>query len=42
MFPVFSVKTFTKKLCKSAFKKTGLILFRPKVVLDKIKEYGGV
>jgi len=42
MFPVFSAKTFTEKLCKSAFKKTGLILFRPEVVLDKMKEYGGV
>ena len=39
MFLVFSAKTFTEKLCKSA---TGLILFQPEVVLDKIKEYSGV
>jgi hypothetical protein len=42
MFPVFSAKTFTEKLCKSVFKKTGLIPFRPEVVLNNIKEYGGV
>jgi len=42
MFPVFSTKTFTEKLCKSAFKKTGLIPFWPEIVLNKMKEYGGV
>ena len=39
LFLVFSDRTFTSKLCISAFKKTGLIPFNPSVILDKIKEY---
>ena len=42
IFLVFSAKMFTEKLCKSIFKKTGLILFWPEVVLDKMKEYSGI
>jgi hypothetical protein len=42
MFPQFSSHTFTEKLCKIAFRKTGLILFNPSIVLDKMKEYGGI
>jgi hypothetical protein len=42
MFLVFFAKTFIKKLCKNVFKKISLILFWPKVVFDKIKEYSGV
>ena len=42
MFPQFSSRTFTEKLCKSAFQKTGLIPFNPSIVLDKMKEYGGI
>ena len=33
---------FTPKLCKSAFRKTGLVPFNPSVVLNKIKEYRGI
>ena len=42
LFPKFSTKTFTPKLCISAFRKTGLIPYNPSVVLDKMKEYSGV
>ena len=42
LFLVFSDRTFTPKLCISAFKKTGLIPFNPSVILNKIKEYKGV
>ena len=42
LFPVFSDRIFTPKLCISAFKKTGFIPFNPSVILDKIKEYEGV
>jgi DDE superfamily endonuclease len=42
MFPRFSARTFTEKLCKSAFRKTGLIPYNPDIVLDKMKEYGGI
>ena len=42
MFLVFSTKMFTEKLCKSTFKKTSLILFRPEIILNKMKEYSGV
>ena len=41
-FQTFSNKTFTANLCKSAFKKTGLIPYNPPVVLDKMKVYGGI
>jgi len=41
-FQKFSNKTFTPKLCKAAFRKTGLIPFNPKLVLDKMKAYGGI
>jgi hypothetical protein len=39
-FQRFSNKIFILKLYKSAFRKTGLILFNPKVVYIKIKEFG--
>jgi hypothetical protein len=42
LFPRFSSRTFTLKLCISAFRKTGLIPFNPLIVLDKMKEYGGI
>jgi hypothetical protein len=42
MFPRFSGPTFTEKLCKSAFRKTGLIPFDLNIVLNKMKEYGGI
>jgi hypothetical protein len=35
-----SDKTFILKLYKSIFRKTGLILFNPKVFYIKIKEFG--
>jgi hypothetical protein len=41
-FQKFSNKTFTPNLCKAAFRKTGLIPFNPKLVLDKMKAYGGI
>jgi hypothetical protein len=41
-FQRFFDKTFTLKLCKSAFRKTGLILYNPLVVLYKIKQFGGI
>jgi hypothetical protein len=41
-FQKFSDKTFTPKLCKAAFRKTGLIPFNPKLVLDKMKAYRGI
>ena len=41
-FQTFSNKTFTAKLCKSAFKKTGLIPYNPAIVLDKMREYSGI
>jgi len=39
-FQRFSDKTFTIKLCKSAFKKAGLIPLNPKVVFDKMDRFG--
>ena len=42
LFNKFSVKTFKPKLCKSAFRKTGLIPFDPSIILSKMKEYGGI
>jgi hypothetical protein len=41
-FQTFSNKTFTANLYKSVFKKTGLILYNPSIVLDKMKVYDGV
>jgi hypothetical protein len=41
-FQTFSNKTFTTKLCKSAFKKTRLIPYNPSLVLDKMKDYSGI
>ena len=41
MFQTFSDKTFTPELCKAAFRKAGLILYNPLVVLSKIKDYSG-
>jgi hypothetical protein len=38
-FQRFSDKTFISKLCKSVFRKTGLISFNPKVVYVKMKEF---
>jgi hypothetical protein len=42
LFPRFSSRTFTPKLCISTFRKTGLIPFNPLIVLNKIKEYRGI
>ena len=42
LFPKFSTKTFTPKLYISIFRKTGLILYNPSIVLNKMKEYSGV
>ena len=42
LFNKFSAKTFKPKLCKSAFRKTGLIPFDPSIILSKMKEYGGI
>jgi hypothetical protein len=42
MFNTFSTKTFTPQLCKAAFRKTGLIPYNPSIVLDKMKEFGGI
>jgi hypothetical protein len=41
-FQRFFDKTFTLELCKSAFQKTGLILYNPLVVLRKMKQFGGI
>jgi hypothetical protein len=42
LFNKFSDRTFTLKLCKASFRKTGLIPFDPDVVLLKMKQYGGI
>jgi DDE superfamily endonuclease len=42
LFQSFSDKTFIPELCKSAFRKAGLIPLNPDVVLDQMKSYGGV
>jgi hypothetical protein len=42
LFNKFSSRTFTPKLCASSFTKTGLIPLNPVIVLDKMKEYGGI
>jgi hypothetical protein len=42
MFQSFSDRTWTAKLCKSAFRKTGLIPFNPSIVLDQMNQYGGI
>ena len=39
LFNKFSAKTFKPKLCKSVFRKTGLIPFDLSIFLSKIKEY---
>ena len=41
IFDKFSKKTFTSDLCKAAFRKAGLILYNPSVILEKMKDYGG-
>jgi hypothetical protein len=41
-FNTFSSRTFTPQLCKAAFRKTSLIPLNPNLVLDKMKQYGGV
>ena len=40
IFQTFSDRTWTTKLCKSAFRKTGLIPYN--LVLEKMKDYGGM
>ena len=42
MFQSFSDRTWSVKLCKSAFRKTGLIPFNPNIVLDQMTKYGGL
>jgi hypothetical protein len=42
MFQSFSDRTWSAKLCKSAFRKTGLIPFKPSIVLDQMNQYGGI
>jgi hypothetical protein len=43
IFQQFRDRTFTPQLCKSAFRKIGLIPFDPEVIIDKVrKEYGGI
>jgi hypothetical protein len=42
LFNKFSDRTFAPKLCKSAFRKTGLIPFNPSIVLRKMKQYSGI
>jgi hypothetical protein len=37
----FSSKTFSEKVCRSAFRSTGLIPYNPSVVLAQLKKYGG-
>lgn len=42
LFQTFSDRTWTSKLCTSAFRKTGLIPFNPSIVLEKMADYGGI
>jgi DDE superfamily endonuclease len=42
MFQTFSDRTWTPKLCRSAFRKTGLIPYNPDIVLNEMKKYGGI
>ena len=40
IFQGFSNATWSEKLCRSAFRKTGLIPYNPQIVLDQINTYG--
>jgi hypothetical protein len=40
IFQHFSDRTFKGKIAQSVFRKTGLFLFKPSVVLDKLDSYG--
>jgi hypothetical protein len=42
LFNTFYIRTFTPKLCKSAFAKAGLIPFKPEIVLSKMCSYNGI
>ena len=42
IFQAFSDHTFAPKRIQSAFRKTGLVPYDPAIVLDKMKEYGGI
>jgi hypothetical protein len=42
MFQSFSDRTWSTKLCQSAFRKTGLIPFNPSIVLDQMNKYGRI
>jgi DDE superfamily endonuclease len=42
IFQAFSDRTFAPKRIQSAFHKTGLVPYDPAIVLDKMKEYGGI
>ena len=42
IFQSFSDRTWSPKLCKSTFKKTGLIPYDPDRVLKEMNKYGGI
>ena len=42
IFQGFSDRTFAPNRIQSAFRKTGLIPYNPSIVLDKMKDFGGI
>jgi hypothetical protein len=42
IFQEFSDRTFASNRIQSAFRKTGLVPYNPSIVLDKIKDFGGI